>query len=88
MFGGLAFLVRGHMACGIVGHMLMVRTGPEAYSRALTQPHTREMDFTGRALTGFVYVVPEGLERDEVLGEWVRQGADFAASLPPKPGEN
>jgi TfoX/Sxy family transcriptional regulator of competence genes len=55
MFGGLAFMVRGHMCCGIVGEDFVVRTGPEDYAAALAQPHTRPMDFTGRAMRGFVY---------------------------------
>src|SRR6266852_1640105 len=29
MFGGLAFFCRGNMLCGVVGHRLMVRVGPE-----------------------------------------------------------
>ena len=84
MFGGLCFLVRGHMACGIVGNELMVRTGPHAWADALAQPHAREMDFTGRALRGFVYVDSPGIEDDDALGTWVRRGTDYAASLPPR----
>lgn len=84
MFGGLCFLVRGHMACGIVGDELLVRTGPHAWADALTQPHAREMDFTGRALRGFVYVDSPGIEDDDALEIWVRRGTDYAASLPPR----
>ena len=54
MFGGLAFMVAGNMCCGIVGEELMVRVGPEAYARALSRPHARAMDFTGRPLKGMV----------------------------------
>ena len=51
MFGGLAFLVNGHMACGIIGDDLMVRVGPEAYDAALTKAGARPMNFTGRAVS-------------------------------------
>ena len=44
MFGGLAFLVRGHMCVGIVKHELMVRVGPEAYGELVRQPHARRME--------------------------------------------
>lgn len=84
MFGGLAFLVAGHMSCGVVGETLMVRVGPEVYASALAEPHAREMDFTGRSLRGFVYVDPEGLCTDAELGVWVRRSLDFVLSLPPK----
>lgn len=83
MFGGLAFMVEGHMACGVVGSALMVRVGPAAYENALSRPEARPMDFTGRPMTGMVYVDPAGLDDEGVLG-WVNLGLAFARSLPPK----
>ena len=84
MFGGLCFLVGGNMACGVIGEELMVRVGPDAYADSLEEPHAREMDFTGRALRGMVYVSAEGTEDDAELSAWVTRGANFAASLPVK----
>lgn len=84
MFGGLCFMVRGHMTVGIVKDELMVRVGPDTYRECLTLPHAREMDFTGRALKGFVYVGVEGFEDDAELGAWVERGAANARSLPVK----
>ena len=84
MFGGLAFMVRGNMCCGIVGDELMVRVGPVQYAAALAQSHAREMDFTGRPMTGMVMVATEGLSSDAALEEWIRQAITFVSSLPPK----
>lgn len=84
MFGGLAFLMRGHMTVGIVKDELMVRVGPEAYAQALSEPHARAMDITGRPMKGFVLVSPEGFESDTVLERWVERGFGYAASLPAK----
>lgn len=84
MFGGLAFMVQGHMCCGIVGDELMVRVGPDAYDASLSQPHAREMDFTGRSLKGMVYIAAEGLENDSQLEDWVTRGLSFVSNLPPK----
>lgn len=84
MFGGVAFLVQGNMCCGAVGNDLMVRVGPNAYERALTRRHVREMDFTGRPLRGMVYVGPRGVRTAEQLQSWVEQGLKFARSLPAK----
>ena len=84
MFGGLAFMVRGHMSVGITGDELMVRVGKEAYEDALARPHAREMDFTGRALKGFVYVAPTGFQEDEDLSSWIGRGLAFAESQPAK----
>jgi hypothetical protein len=84
MFGGLAFMVAGHMACGILGDRLLVRVGPDAYAAALREPHAREMDFTGRPMKGIVEVGPEGFANDPDLGAWVRRGLAFVSTLPPK----
>jgi len=84
MFGGLAFMINGHMCCGIVGDELMVRVGPTAYATSLAQPHGREMDFTGKPLKGMVYVEVEGIQNDDQLRRWIERGTDFAGSLPPK----
>jgi TfoX/Sxy family transcriptional regulator of competence genes len=83
MFGGLAFMRAGNMCCGIVGDQLMLRLGADQAEKALKQPHVHPMDFTGRPMTGMVYVAPEGL-RGQALRTWVQQAAGFAQTLPPK----
>lgn len=87
MFGGLAFLLSGHMCCGIVREDLMVRVGPEQYEEALGEPGAREMDFTGRPMKGMVYVDRTGLQSQDVLRRWVERGWNYASSLPPKKQE-
>ncbi len=84
MFGGLAFMINGHMSVGVIKTYLMVRTGPDNYEDALSQPNTRPMDFTGKPLRGFVYVDEQGYESDEGLDQWVQRGVNHALSLPPK----
>lgn len=84
MFGGLAFLHAGNMAFGVVGDELMVRVGPDAWADALTFPHAREMDFTGRSMKGMVYVGVDGFAEEEDLRAWLDRGLAFAGSLPPK----
>jgi TfoX/Sxy family transcriptional regulator of competence genes len=84
MFGGVAFLVNGNMAAGVVKSELMVRVGPAAHAAALREPHARPMDFTKRPMKGFVFVAEAGIEEDAQLAVWVERGVRFAASLPPK----
>jgi TfoX/Sxy family transcriptional regulator of competence genes len=84
MFGGLCFLLGGNMCCGITPDDLMVRVGKDAYEDALAQPGAREMDFTGRAMRGIVYVAIDELEEDDALEAWIARGVAFAGSLPPK----
>jgi TfoX/Sxy family transcriptional regulator of competence genes len=84
MFGGLTFMVRGNMACGVEGDRLMVRVGPAKHAEALGLPHARPMDFTGRPMKGFVFVEGSGLASDADLRAWAQRGVDFALSLPAK----
>jgi hypothetical protein len=83
MFGGLAFMLGGHMACGVVGDRLMLRLGPDAAARALAQPHVRPMDFTGRPMKGMVFVEPPGY-RGAALDAWLAAADEYVRSLPPK----
>ena len=84
MFGGVGYMLRGNMACGVHGDALIVRMGPDAYDEALAQPHTRVFDITGRPMRGWVMVDAEGCAADEALDAWVKRGVDFAMTLPPK----
>ena len=84
MFGGIAFMVNGHMCCGIVKSDLMLRLGGDAVADALKRPHARPMDFTGRDIKSMIYVGPEGFDTDAALEEWVDLALRFVRSLPPK----
>ena len=84
MFGGQAFMLDGHMVCGVLNDTLIVRIGPEATARALENPHTRPMDFTGKVMKAYTVIEPEGLLRDDQLEGWLRQALRFVATLPAK----
>ncbi len=84
MFGGICFLLSGNMACGIVNEDLIVRVGKDNYEKCLALPHTKEFDMTGRPMTGWVVISPNGYESDDQLQGWVQYGIDTAMSLPPK----
>ena len=83
MFGGLTFILDGHMCCGIVANELMLRLGADGAENALEHAHVRPMDFTGKPMTGMIYVAPEGLGGD-ALNRWLHQEAAFVRTLPPK----
>lgn len=84
MFGGIAFMLRGHMCCGVVGDDMMARVGPEQYGLALAHPHAREMDFTGKPMKGYVFVASPGFESDADLHAWISVCERFNATLPAK----
>ena len=84
MFGGIAFMVRGNMCCGVISDRLMLRVGPKGYETALSRPHTKPMDFTGRPMKGMVYVEPAGFASPMDLKKWVERAMEFTLSLPAK----
>ena len=84
MFGGIAFMVRGNMCCGVIGDRLMLRVGPDGYGAALSRPHAKPMDFTGRPMKGMVYVEPAGFASAVGLTGWIALAVEFALSLPAK----
>jgi len=85
MFGGLAFLVGGHMAVAASGQGgLMVRVGPGEADAALARPGARPFEMRGRPLDGWVRVDADGLGTRRELEAWVQRGAGYARSLPPK----
>lgn len=84
MFGGVGFLIHGNMAYGVHGEDLIVRVGSDHYQAALSHPHTKPFNMTGKPMSGWIMVDPEGCETDSDLVSWLRQGVEFAQLLPPK----
>jgi TfoX/Sxy family transcriptional regulator of competence genes len=84
MFGGVAWMLDGNMACGVIGEDLLVRLAREDADAARSEDGVGPMEFTGRPMRGFVLVDGGMLDEDDELGRWVDAGADFALSLPSK----
>lgn len=84
MFGGVGFLVNGRMFCGVHKDSLIVQVGSDHYASSLARTFCKPFDMTGRPMTGWVMVEPTGYTRDSDLGDWVKQGLDFARTLPIK----
>lgn len=77
MIGGLCFMYKGKMSCGIVKEDLMVRVVGEKYESSLKKQHCRVMDFTGKVLKGFLYVDKEGIQTESQLRSWLELGIEF-----------
>ena len=84
MFGGIAFMLNGNMCVGIVKEALMARVGAENHDEALTLPHARPMDFTGKPSKNMVFVDPPGIATDKDLRAWVDRCVAFVQTLPRK----
>ena len=85
MFGGICFMVGGHMTCGVLGDELIARVGPDAGDEALGRPGVREFDFTGRPMRNIVMVAPSAVASGDDLEGWIALARAFTGGLPPKP---
>jgi TfoX/Sxy family transcriptional regulator of competence genes len=85
MFGGLAFLVGGHMSVAASSQGgLLARVDPGESDALLERPHVRPMEMRGRPMDGWLRVDDEGLRTTRELEPWVRRVVAYARSLPPK----
>lgn len=78
MFGGLCFLYKGKMAVGVVHDKLMVRVASGKIENELAKEYCTEMDFTGRSMKEFLYVLPEGWDNAENLDHYIQLGIEHA----------
>lgn len=77
-------MLRGNMACGVIGRDLLVRVGPGKYDQAVKSKGARPFALTGRPSRGWILVGPTLLKSSAGLRKWVEMGVDFAGSLPAK----
>jgi hypothetical protein len=85
MFGGLAFLVGGHMAVAASSRGgLLVRVDPAQSAALIAAPGVAPMVMRGRELAGWLHVEPGEVAGDAQLSSWVACGVAHARSLPPK----
>jgi TfoX/Sxy family transcriptional regulator of competence genes len=85
MFGGLAFLIGGHMAVAASGQGgLLVRSDPVTSSRVIATSNARPMEMRGREMAGWLRVDSDHVRTKRQLAKWVTVGTTYARSLPPK----
>ncbi len=85
MFGGLAFMINGHMAVSASGQGgLLLRVDPGETDSIVRADGVTRFEMRGRAMDGWVRVDPSATATDEALARWVQVGAAYAGSLPPK----
>ena len=84
LFGGIGFLLYGNLCAAVWQNALILRIGKDAWKSYLDQDHTTEFDLTGRSMTGWVMVEPDGLESREQLDAHLTAAYAFTRTLPPK----
>jgi len=85
MFGGLAFLIRGHMAISASGQGgVLVHVDPARTETLVATTKATVAVMQGREMDGWLRVSAEDVASDDDLASWVEIGIGHARSLPPK----
>jgi TfoX/Sxy family transcriptional regulator of competence genes len=85
MFGGIGFMLDGHMAVGVSGAGgLMLRVPHERTDELAAEPHAGHFEMRGRPMRGWLRVAAEGVAEDDDLDDWVAIGVRYVRTLPPK----
>ena len=84
MFGGLAFLVHGHLAvsAGSDGGLLVL-VEPARTDELAGLPTASRQVMRGSELTGWLHVDVDAEASDAELRQWIDLGVAYARSLPP-----
>lgn len=83
MMGGLIFMVNDKMCCGIHidkkfgDSLLMAKIGEAAYKNEILKEECLPMDFTGRPMKGFIFVTPQGVDREDDLEYWIELAVNY-----------
>ncbi|MDT7677658.1 MAG: hypothetical protein QOD82_5560 [Pseudonocardiales bacterium] len=85
MFGGLAFMVAGHMAVSASRQGgLLLRVDPAQTDTLIVDPRASRFVMRGREMDGWLRVDIDAHATDDELDRWIQHGVDYARSLPPK----
>lgn len=85
MFGGLAFLLHGHLAIAASSKGgLMLHVDPAQADALLAEPHVSQMEMGGRTPRGWLRVAADGVESEDDLARWIQLALGYARSLPAK----
>ncbi len=85
MFGGLSFMLRGHLAvCASGQGGLLIRVTVEDGEALLDPPEVAPMTMGNQTSKTWLQVAPSALTSDEALETWVARSIAFTLALPPK----
>jgi TfoX/Sxy family transcriptional regulator of competence genes len=85
MFGGLAFMVAGHMAVAASRQGgIMLRVDPDQTDELLSEPFCHPFEMRGKPIDGWLRVDADGVRTKRQLERWVMRGIGYAQAQPPR----
>ena len=85
MFGGLAFLIRGHLTVVVSSKGgLMLRADPDTTTELVESGAAEFAEMRGRPMKGWLRVGAADVRSEADLAVWVDRSVSYSATLPPK----
>ena len=85
MFGGLAYMMNGHICFALWDDYLVIRIGNESASKLVgDDPHARLFDLNGKTMKGWVMIATDALGEEDDLQNYIDMAMLFTCTLPPK----
>jgi TfoX/Sxy family transcriptional regulator of competence genes len=86
MFGGIGFMVGGHLAIAASSQGgALVRVDPDASDQLLARTKAEVAVMRGRPMTGWLRVASADLHTSRQLRTWLDRSLAYVESLPDKP---
>jgi hypothetical protein len=83
MFSGICFMVDNKMCCAThidkktSEDVLLCRVGEKVYAHVIERDDVIPMEFTGKAMKGYIYVLESGIKKKKDLAHWLQLCLDF-----------
>jgi TfoX/Sxy family transcriptional regulator of competence genes len=84
MFGGVGFMWRGNLLCGVMGAELLVRVAKEESEACVGEDGAHVMVMGSRTARGWIVVPMPAADRPALLRRWVGRAREYVATLPAK----
>jgi hypothetical protein len=83
MFGGLTFLLNGHILVGCKKDgRILLSVGKDNADAALARPGTTQMTRRDKPMRGFLWVEPDAIEDDDDLRDWITTAERWVSAMP------
>jgi TfoX/Sxy family transcriptional regulator of competence genes len=84
MFGGICFMWRGNLLCGVSRDTFLVRVAKDDFDEYIKDKGANPMVMAGRSSKGWIRVDKAVLDRDAALQKWIDRAKEFVSTLPAK----
>ncbi len=84
MVGGVGFMWRGNLLCGVTSDGLLVRIAKTDYAAFIREKGVKPMVMGGRSATSWILIDKSIVGRQAEMKKWLDRAVGFAGSLPAK----